>query len=150
MPESANKNTPSDLPSSSPHQKHPRISRIPANENKSSHEATKSRRELEVPIWNLKTKERMIIRLSISNPWRFRPQSTHGRDGSPQPSQTSGATRRHEGRLRLKNGASRRSAPTFVFPLLPIRDHPSPFAGQRFPLCASAQDICFPPLLTFP
>jgi hypothetical protein len=120
------------LPSSSPHQKHPRISRIPANENKSSHEATKPRRELEVPIWNLKTKERMIIRLSISNPWRFRPPSTPGRDGSPQPSQTSGATRRHEGRLRLKNGASRRSAPTLVS--LPIRDHTSPFAGQRFPL----------------
>ena len=67
-----------------------------------------------------------------------RPPSTPGRDGSPQPSQTSGATRRHEGRLRLKNGASQRSAPTFVFPPLPIRVHPSPFAGQRFPLRASA------------
>jgi hypothetical protein len=64
--------------------------------------------------------------------WASRPPSTHGRDGSPQPSQTSGATRRHEGRLRLKNGASRRSAPTLVS--LPIRVHTSPFAGQRFPL----------------
>jgi len=40
--------------------------------------------------------------------------STQGRDGSPQPSQVSGATRRHPRRLRLKNRASRRSAPTFV------------------------------------
>ena len=39
--------------------------------------------------------------------------STLGRDGSPQPSQTSGATRRPPRRLRLKNGASLRSAPTF-------------------------------------
>ena len=38
---------------------------------------------------------------------------TQGRDGSPQPSQVSGATRRHPKRLRLKNRASRRSAPTF-------------------------------------
>jgi prepilin-type N-terminal cleavage/methylation domain-containing protein len=37
-----------------------------------------------------------------------------GRDGSPQPSQNSGATRRHPRRLRLKNRVSRRSAPTFV------------------------------------
>ena len=64
--------------------------------------------------------------------------STHGRDGSPQPSLDSGTKCRHEGRLRLKNGASRRSAPTLVFPPLPIRVHPSPFAGQRFPLRASA------------
>jgi hypothetical protein len=38
---------------------------------------------------------------------------TQGRDGSPQPSQVSGATRRHPRRLRLKNRASRRYAPTF-------------------------------------
>ena len=82
--------------------------------------------------------------------WASRPPSTPGRDGSPQPSQTSGATRRHEGRLRLKNGASRRSAPTLVSLHLPIRVHPFPFAGQRSPLRASAQDIYFPPLLTFP
>jgi prepilin-type N-terminal cleavage/methylation domain-containing protein len=37
---------------------------------------------------------------------------TQGRDGSPQPSQVSGATRRHPRRLRFKNKASRRSAPT--------------------------------------
>jgi len=37
---------------------------------------------------------------------------TQGRDGSPQPSQVSGATRRHPRRLRFKNRASRRSAPT--------------------------------------
>ena len=35
-----------------------------------------------------------------------------GRDGSPQPSQVSGAPRRHPRRLSLKNRASRRSAPT--------------------------------------
>ena len=64
--------------------------------------------------------------------------STEGRDGSPQPSQVSGATRRHPRRLRLKNRASRRSAPTLVSPPLPIRVHPSPFAGQHSPLRAPA------------
>jgi type II secretory pathway pseudopilin PulG len=51
---------------------------------------------------------------------------TQGRDGSPQPSQVSGATRRHPTRLRLKNRAFQHPAPTvadqklrsdpFVFP----------------------------------
>jgi hypothetical protein len=76
--------------------------------------------------------EAQSLRESPQGAWASRPPSTQGRDGSPQPSQTSGATRRHEGWLRLKNGASRRSAPILVFPPLPIRDHPFPFAGQRF------------------
>ena len=82
--------------------------------------------------------------------WASRPPSIQGRDGSPQPYQTSGSTRRHEGRLRLKNGASRRSAPTLVVPPLPIRVHPSPFAGQRFPLRASAPPREFPLPSSFP
>ena len=56
--------------------------------------------------------EALRRRESPQGAWASRPPSTPGRDGSPQPSQTSGTTRRHEGRLRLKNGAPRRSAPT--------------------------------------
>jgi len=52
-------------------------------------------------------------RIEIQVGQASRQSSTQGRDGSPQPSQVSGATRRHPTRLRLKNRASRRSAPTF-------------------------------------
>ena len=53
-------------------------------------------------------------RESPQGAWASRPLSTHGRDGSPQPSLDSGTNCRHEGRLHLKNGASRRSAPTMA------------------------------------
>ena len=45
-----------------------------------------------------------------------------GRDGSPQPSQVSGASRRYQRRLRLKNRASRRSAST----ICPLRTSAPP------------------------
>ena len=64
---------------------------------------------------------------------------TQGRDGSPQPSQVSGASRRHTRSLRLKNRASRRSTPT-ISPLrasappheIPFRSSLSAFRHCRY------------------
>ena len=65
----------------------------------------------------------------------FRPPTAQGRDGSPQPTQASGAKRRPAWRLRLKNRASRRSAPTIGH--LPISALPFAFIrvilGLSFP-----------------
>jgi len=53
-------------------------------------------------------------RIEIQVGQASRQSSTQGRDGSPQPSQVSGATRRHPTRLRLKNRASQHPAPTIA------------------------------------
>jgi len=70
----------------------------------------------------MKTKE--LLPANGANPREYSPAESPGRDGSPQPSLDSGATRR------LKTRASRRSAPTFADPK-PRATAPSPFAAIR-------------------